>query len=421
MVAKITHPKAIYRAIYYNEHKVSDRAAVLLLAQNFLKDTEQLNLVEKKERFGQLIALNQKVERNTLHVSLNFAPGEQFSKEQLLEIAQEYMERIGFGDQPYLVYEHLDAGHPHLHSVSTNIRDDGTRIDMNFIGRDKSEPARKAIEEKYKLIKAEGQKHSAKEREPLEQKIEYGKKDTKRAIVNALDYIFRQYGFRSLAELNAVLRLYNLKADRGQPGSRIYQHRGLVYQVLDEKGQGIGVPIKASALWFKPGLDFLEEQFKKHQKINPEEITHVRSILEAAIRAKPANVEGLFVLLRKEKIEAIPYIDKDGKLYGLSFVDLEGKQVLKASDLGKEYSSRKILARLGLDPFLRPLRTPEDRKGKKTTRDIPAATHSTSNSMHETKDPGVIDKTLDILFRSEENGDRLPYELRKDKKKKKRK
>lgn len=64
------------------------------------------------------------------------------------------MDKIGFGDQPYLIYQHHDAGHPHIHITSINVQDNGKRIDMHNIGKDKSEPARKEIEEAFNLVKA---------------------------------------------------------------------------------------------------------------------------------------------------------------------------------------------------------------------------------------------------------------------------
>ena len=57
------------------------------------------------------------------------------------------MEKIGFGEQPYLTYQHFDAGHPHIHIVSVKVRADGSRIDTQNIGRNQSEKARKEIEE----------------------------------------------------------------------------------------------------------------------------------------------------------------------------------------------------------------------------------------------------------------------------------
>lgn len=63
------------------------------------------------------------------------------------------MQKIGFGAQPYLVYEHHNAGHRHIHIVSTNIQRAGSRIKLHNVGRNQSEKARKEIE--FKLFKAQ--------------------------------------------------------------------------------------------------------------------------------------------------------------------------------------------------------------------------------------------------------------------------
>ena len=131
MVAKITVPSSIKRALNYNEQKVAQGKAECLLASGFLKDAPELNVYEKLARFEDLISLNQRASTNTVHISLNFAEGENLAAEKLKEIADAYIEKIGFSGQPFLVYEHQDAGHPHLHIVTTNIRRDGKRISLH--------------------------------------------------------------------------------------------------------------------------------------------------------------------------------------------------------------------------------------------------------------------------------------------------
>jgi hypothetical protein len=59
-------------------------------------------------------------------------------KETLTQIADCYRRQIAFADQPYLVYQHNDAGHLHIHIVSTNIQRIGKRIQMQKIGRNQS-------------------------------------------------------------------------------------------------------------------------------------------------------------------------------------------------------------------------------------------------------------------------------------------
>jgi hypothetical protein len=110
----------------YNEHKVRKGAAVCIAENNFLLPLSAMNFYHKLDWFESRNDLNTRATTKTLHVSLNFATTENFTPEKLTAISREYMERIGFGDQPYLVYQHKDAGHPHVHIVATTIRDDGT-------------------------------------------------------------------------------------------------------------------------------------------------------------------------------------------------------------------------------------------------------------------------------------------------------
>jgi hypothetical protein len=210
------------------------------------------------------VDLNENVKRNSVHISLNFDVTEKgISKERLMEIADTYMEKIGFSEQPYLVYQHHDAGHPHIHIISIKVRADGSRIDMQNIGRNQSEKARKEIEISYGLVPAE--KHKREKElvaKPINaNKVEYGRTETKRAITNVLDKVLKNYKYTSLPELSAVLQQYNVVADRGTENSRIFQNRGLVYSILNESGEKVGVPIKASDFYSHPTLKFLEERF----------------------------------------------------------------------------------------------------------------------------------------------------------------
>ena len=154
MVCKVISGKSIKGALNYNENKVREGLAECIAAVNFIAEPEQLNFYNKLSRFENLIEKNTRAKTNTVHISLNFDVGEKLNQNKLNEIATTYMNKIGFGDQPYLVYEHRDAAHPHLHIVTTNIQEDGKRISIHNLGKNQSEQARKEIEEKYGLVKA---------------------------------------------------------------------------------------------------------------------------------------------------------------------------------------------------------------------------------------------------------------------------
>ncbi|MBO9684938.1 MAG: relaxase/mobilization nuclease domain-containing protein, partial [Flavisolibacter sp.] len=211
MVAKITVPLSISRALNYNEQKVQKGKAECLFAANFLHHASELNFYQKLGRFEKRIEQNSS-KTNTLHISLNFHPTELLPKEKLIEIAETYMHKIGFGEQPFLVYQHFDAGHPHLHIVTTTIKEDGRRIDTYNLGRNQSEKARKEIEEAYGLVKAGGKNNPLREHmTPIYvQRVRYGVAETKRSIATVVNLVINQYRYTSLAELNAVLKLYNV-------------------------------------------------------------------------------------------------------------------------------------------------------------------------------------------------------------------
>jgi len=248
MVAKIKSGKSLIGALNYNENKVKQGKAVLIAAAKYPKDKDQLSFNDKLFRLTDLTAMNQWAKTNAVHISLNFPNGELLADEKLNEIAQDYLVSVGFQTQPYLVYRHEDAGHPHIHIVTTNIQRDGKRISLHYLGQNESEKTRKAIEVKYGLTKAEDQPKQTPNLKAAVEAAEYGKAETKRVITNILGYTLRAFKFTSLPELNALLQQYNIQADRGSKDSRMYAHEGLVYWILDKQGNKIGVPIKASTI-----------------------------------------------------------------------------------------------------------------------------------------------------------------------------
>jgi hypothetical protein len=345
MVAKITLPQSILRALNYNEQKVKEGTATCIYAHNFLKDEMTLNFFEKKNRFDNLTALNKRASTNALHISLNFPENENLSLEKLREIASVYMQKIGFDTQPYLVYQHTDSAHPHLHIVTTNIQKDGTRISLHNLGKNQSTQARKEIEIAYQLAKAEDQPKPEKESiSPVNlQKVLYGKSPTKRAITRVLDAILVKYKFASLAELNAVLKLFNVVADQGKPNSRIFKHRGLVYRILDEKGLKVGVPIKASSINGRPTLMNLEEKFKKNQILKEAFRSQTKTSIDWVLLKEPPSLLSFQKLLQKENISLIIRQNEQRIIYGLTYVDHNTHCVFNGSDIGKQYSANMIL------------------------------------------------------------------------------
>jgi hypothetical protein len=411
MVAKITVPNSIKRALNYNEQKMKEGAAECIYAHNFLKEAEQLNFYEKLNRFEKLISLNKRASTNTVHISLNFGLNEKIEKNRLVEIASVYMEKIGFAEQPYLVYQHLDAGHPHIHIVTTNIQKDGKRISLHNIGRNESTKARKEIEIAYNLVKAEDQKKQSDEIKPLHtQRITYGRSPTKRGITNILDAVLPKYKYASLAELNAVLKLYNLTADRGKEEGIIFKKNGLVYRVLDEQGNKIGVPIKASSIYNKPTLSFLQKKFKENELLKQEHKKRLRTSIDWIMVKHPKNLEAFKQALQKEKISLVIRQNDNGVIYGLTYIDHNTKCVFNGSDIGKDYSAKTILERCGITQAY---------SEKQEVNELKSAEHKISDlpgNIHEQELPDLT-KVIDDIIIPADDIYYLPYELKKRKRK----
>jgi hypothetical protein len=410
MVARINTGKNIAKSLNYNEQKVQIRKAELIAASGFLREPDEMSFYQKMWHFERLIKLNQRATTNSLHVSLNFDPSEKLDKAKLIEIANRYMEQIGFSDQPYLVYRHDDAGHPHIHIVSTNIKADGNRISMHNIGRNQSERARKAIEVEFGLIKAEDRKNKKEAGlAPVNvYKAIYGKAETRQAISNVLNVVVNQYRYTSLPELNAVLKLYNVVADPGTSGSRINNHRGLTYRILDERGNKVGVPIKASSFFLKPTLKLLECKYAENEALRQPFKKRLAVEIEYSLIKNPQSILDFSDNLSKAGINVILRQNTEGLIYGITYVDIKTKSVFNGSDLGKEYSAKGILERLGYGE-----KTGENLGLKPLSRDQ-------MDSYNEGEKIGGKNELIDILLHPEYIPQNLvPYSFKKDAKKKK--
>jgi hypothetical protein len=347
MVAVVHTHKSLRDCLNYNERKVQAGLAVCLEAGFYPMDAADMNFHQKLRRLELLTELNQRTKVNTLHVSLNFHPSEKPSAELLKEIAEVYLDKIGFGGQPYLVYQHFDAGHPHIHLLTTNIKADGSAINMHNLGRNQSTQARQEIELSYGLVQAgQAEQEAALRFKPVNvSRALYGRMETKKAMNGIINVVTDQYRFSSLAQFNAVLGLYNLVADTGAEGSRVNRHQGLVFRMLDEQGNKVGVPIKASDFASKPTLKNLQVKFAKNEPLKHERKTRVANAVHMALLQGAGSLTGLKESLREKGIDLVIRENADGVVYGLTYVDHEKKVVFNGSELGKAFSAKAILER----------------------------------------------------------------------------
>lgn len=422
MVAVIHTSGSLRTVLNYNENKVKEEVAECIYAGNYPKETAKLTFNQKLKRLTDQAALRSSVKRNCLHISLNFDPSERLSNDQMQAIAAEYLEHLGFGEQPFLIYRHYDSAHPHVHLLTTNIKDDGIAIRLHNLGKTKSEQARKILENKYNLITAEGKEQGSVEvKSAYSSRVEYGKSETRRAIANVLSGVINTYCYGSITELNALLGLYNVEASRGSEDSRIYKNNGFIYRILDGARRPIGVPIKASLLPAKPTLSFLKGRFTMNRIVRQKHRARVRNAVDMALLRTPEDgVEGLVRELGKQGIDMVLRRNQLDELYGVTYVDHVSKCVFNGSDLGKNYSSNAIRKRIGENHQT----VPQIKNGiaeKQENRQFPHIGQQTTATPHFEGSIGRdIENFMEALIGPAYTDEHLPWELRNRLRKKKR-
>lgn len=145
------------------------------------------------------------------------------------------------------------------------------------------------------------------------QRVQYERSDIRRAITNVLDAILPSYKYTSLPELNAILKHYYILADRGKERSETFKNNGLLYRIFTEKGESIGIPIKASAIYNKTTMKFLSEKFQQNHAGRQQHKQRVKNTVVLAIIRNPhQTIQQLAQQLQKENIHLAIHQNKQG-------------------------------------------------------------------------------------------------------------
>ena len=339
MVGRITKGASIRGVLEYNAGKVLNGEASVLYGNLVLGDCEQSDTFDMRRALlsFQPYLDTRKIKDPVFHVSLNPAITDCLTDAQLTEIAREYMERMGFGDQPYYVFKHRDIDREHIHIVSVRIDEYGRKLDHNFERR-RSVEALQFIERRYGLRPAvKGQEQQEFD---TARRVEYGRDNLKQQMKSAVRLLAEQYRFGSISEYRTLLNLYNVDLEERKGEANGKRWNGIVYTATDERGKWVGTPIKSSALTPKGGYKFLQKQIAKNDAdIKSEQIKGpIRGTVARAMHR--ARTQDEFVrLLKADGIDAIFRQNAAGRITGATFVDHRTKTVLNGSRLGKSYSA----------------------------------------------------------------------------------
>lgn len=336
MVAKISSGASLFGALKYNQQKVDEGVAEVLSSQNIIRPLDgSYNIPLCMRSFEPYLAANNKTKNPLIHISLNPHPDDILTNEQLYTIAQEYIEKLGYGKQPYLIYKHNDLDREHLHIVSIRVDEHGKKISDAF-EKKRSADILRELEEKYKLIPAQ----KSAQGEYVLQRINPKEGNVKKQVAIITKELMRTYHFQSIHEYRALLSLYGITIEEAKGEIRGKAYNGLVYSVLDKKGEKVGKPIKASLISKLVGYDALQKHIQKSKAPLADKTLKEKMkgcISNAMTTCK--NQKDFEKILDKDKISVVFRTNDDGRIYGVTFIDHQNKTVFNGSGLGKRFSA----------------------------------------------------------------------------------
>ena len=86
------------------------------------------NKRELIQQFNEVRNLNPKLSKPVLHASLSFAHSDQLSNQDKVDIAKQMAKDFGFENNQYVVIEHGDRQHQHLHIVANRVGYDARTV-----------------------------------------------------------------------------------------------------------------------------------------------------------------------------------------------------------------------------------------------------------------------------------------------------
>ena len=374
MVAKISVGNSLYGAIAYNGEKINEAQGRLLTTNRIYNDgSGKVDINKAMEGFLTFMPPQMKVEKPVVHISLNPHPEDVLTDAELQDIAREYLEKLGFGNQPYLIFKHEDIDRHHLHIVTVRVDENGKCIsDKNNYYRSKQ--ITRELEKKYGLHDAE-RRHRRLDT-PL-CKVDASAGDVKKQAGNTVKSLNGQYRFQTMGEYRALLSLYNMTVEETHGNVRGREYHGLVYSVTDDAGNKTGNPFKSSLFGKSVGYEAVQRKFaRSKQEIKDRKLAGMTKRTVLSVLEGTYDKDKFVATLKGKGIDTVLRYTEEGRIYGATFIDHRTGCVLNGSRMGKELSANALQEHFTLPyagqppvPLSVPVEAGEDMRGQSASDD----------------------------------------------------
>ena len=349
MIAKISSSNSLATTLGYNFKKVEKHEASVLLVQGLFHD--QNGAYSRAQVLADMLRTipeRCRTKKTVFHCSLNPHPDEKLSDKALSRIAREYMEALGYGAQPYIVFRHNDIPRAHIHIVSLRVDSEGQKIDDRFERR-RSKRITDALEAKFGLLPSRKKKDVSVQPSAVE--INAG--DIKRQVAAAVEHVLGRYAFQSVGEMNLLLARFRVTAEEVKTERKGRPFDGIVYAATDADGHKICTPIKASEIGRQVSYAALRRHFEQSKSVVRERSGAIRRAIADVMQTSPDRAE-FIDRMRGRGIEAVIRINAAGRLYGITFIDDANGIAVNGSRLGKGFAANVFNAYFagGANPFI---------------------------------------------------------------------
>ena len=381
MVAKISYGSSLYGALAYNGEKVNEGVAKVLETNKVFSPADGgHDITACMQDFLACMPSHVLTKKPVIHISLNPHPDDKLSDEQFSAIALEYIEKMGYGNQPFVVYKHEDIDRHHLHIVTLAVDERGKKINdgNNFY---KSKRITREIERKYGLLPAEKQR--VKEAFRL-QKVRPKEGSFKKQLASVIKPAAKFYHCPSFKEYRALLSTYNICVEevKGEVDGKPYN--GLVYFATDDKGKKVSNPFKSSLFGKAVGYEALQKSFKaSKEKLKEKHLAPKTKAVVAGTLRNSATREDFRDNLYRKGIDVLFRENEEGRLYGITFIDHNNGCVVNGSRLGKELSANAVAEWF-------------DRPHPELSVTIPQAENQSVSQTFSTEDNSILGGLLDL-------------------------
>lgn len=341
MVAKINYGSSLFGALAYNGEKVNEGVAKILETNKVFSPADGTHDISAcMQDFMAYMPSHVLTKKPVIHISLNPHPDDSLTDEQFSAIAWEYIEKMGYANQPFIVYKHEDIDRHHLHIVTLAVDERGKKINdgNNFYT---STRILKELEQKYGLIPAQMRK----EKEVFRlQKVCYGDgENLKKQLVSVIRPAAKFYHCPSFKEYRALLSTYNICVEEVKGEIRGKTYMGLLYFATDDKGNKVGKVFKSSLFGKSVGYEALQNRFKaSKEKLKEKHLAPKTKAIVAGALKRSATREDFSGNLHRRGIDVLFRENEQGRLYGITFIDQNNGCVVNGSRLGKELSANAV-------------------------------------------------------------------------------